>query len=147
MDQCDEGQPACTKCKLYGVSCDYSGLASSLDLDAQGSFQVSLEPTAVVESSSSDDDAVEMYRSAQHTLDSWIPPLNYVAINTSLATLVNDSHRFNTIDFGSMDSTWCFSNNQLEILSRFRERTSLTIGNTNMAPLYRDLVCQLACNV
>ena len=46
-----------------------------------------------------------------------------------------------------MDNSWRFGNDQLEVLSRFRERTSLTIGNTNMAPLYRDLVCQLACKV
>lgn len=129
------------------MSCDYSSLASLLDLDAQGSFQVSLEPAAHVESSSSDDNAVEMYRSAQHTLDSWFPPFNSVPINTSLATLVNDSHRFNASDLLSMDSSWRFGNNQLEVLSRFRERTSLTIGNTNMAALYRDLVCQLACKV
>jgi hypothetical protein len=129
------------------VSCDYSGLTSSLDLDAQGSFQVSLEPTVAVGSSSSDDDAVEMYVSAQNTLDSWLLPLHPISIKSNLATMVDDSLRIDTSNFHMIESTWHFSNNQLKVLSRFRERTSLTIGKPDMAPLYRDLVCQLACKV
>ncbi|KAF1940704.1 hypothetical protein EJ02DRAFT_349336, partial [Clathrospora elynae] len=39
----------CGKCKAYGVSCDYSGSKTSLDLAAQGSFQVDLTPSVPTE--------------------------------------------------------------------------------------------------
>ncbi|KAF2625099.1 hypothetical protein BU25DRAFT_450198 [Macroventuria anomochaeta] len=144
--KCDEAQPSCKKCKLYGVSCDYSGLESSLDLDAQGSFQVLLEPNTVVESCSLDEGDVEACVLHQENgINSWIPPLDSISINSSLTTVIDDSLRFNTSNPNWINKSWHFTNKRLVILSRFRERTSVTIGNPQMAPLYRDLICQLAC--
>lgn len=129
------------------MSCDYSGLASSLDLDAQGSFQVTFNPTAVKDLSRPENITSNMYVSTTNTLDPWIPPLNPISIQSSLASMVDGSLWFDTSNIRHSESTWHFENDQLEVLSRFRERTSLTMGTTHMAPLYRDFVCQLACKV
>ena len=128
------------------MSCDYSDLASSLDLDAQGSFQVSFEPEAAVDPSRFDVDVNELCNPAQN-IDSWVPPLNQISIKSSLATMIDESLWLNMPRPVWIDRTSHFESSQLGIISRFRERTSLTIGNSQMAPLYRDMVCQLACKV
>jgi hypothetical protein len=46
MVQCDELRPQCKKCLLYGVDCNYGGSEHSLQLSAQGSFQVEFVPSA-----------------------------------------------------------------------------------------------------
>ncbi|KAJ4992590.1 hypothetical protein SVAN01_01973 [Stagonosporopsis vannaccii] len=144
--KCDEAQPSCRKCKLYGVACDYSDRASFLDLDARGSFQVQFDSIIVLESSSSDDETVDLCAPDRGTtLDQWIPPLQSMSIRSSLATVIDNSLQSKTSDLSWTENPWRFSKSQLDIISRFRERTALTIGNPRMAPLYRDLVCELAC--
>ena len=135
---CDETQPSCKKCKLYGVTCDYSSLESSLEQDAQRSFQVHLTSSSSGEMGTDDPND-------RRALSMWIPPLESICIHSSLATLIDNSLCSDTWTLDWMDHSQQFSITQLEIVSRFRNRTSLTIGNLQMAPLYRDLVCQLAC--
>ena len=151
MDQltrkCDEAQPSCKKCKLYGVACDYSSQGSSLELDTQGSFQVQLETNAIAEPCNPDEDMEIHAPSRENAINSCILPLDSISINSSLAAIVDESLRSSTSNPCWMNKYWHFTNNQLQVLSRFRERTSVTIGHPQMAPLYRDLVCQLACKV
>lgn len=70
-----------------------------------------------------------------------------MSVHSSLAAVVDDSLHFDMSNFGWLNQNWHFSGDQLGIVLRFRERTSVTIGNPQMAPIYRDLVCQLACKV
>lgn len=136
--KCDEAQPSCMTCRLYGVSCDYSGVGSSLDLAAQGSFQVDLT------SGASDEIAFDSWNAGQ-VLSKCTHPLESISIHSSLTTLIDNSLCSDTWSLGLMNRTQHFSEGQLEIITRFRDRTSATIGNPRMAPQYRDLVCQLAC--
>lgn len=75
----------------------------------------------------------------------WIPPLESFSIHASIATIVDVSLHSDTQSLFSMNESWSFSKDDLKIVSRFRNRTSATIGNPQMAPVYRDFVCQLAC--
>ncbi|KAJ8118186.1 hypothetical protein OPT61_g792 [Boeremia exigua] len=144
--KCDEAQPSCRKCKLYGVTCDYSGQASFLDLNAQGSFQVHLEPIVVMESSSPEDETANvLMRNRENSIESWIPPLHAMSFIPSLASTIDDSLQIDMVDLTCVKGSWYFTKDQLQVVSRFRERTSLTIGNPKAACVYRDLVCQLAC--
>ncbi|XPS97037.1 hypothetical protein M3J09_006280 [Ascochyta lentis] len=136
--KCDEVHPVCTNCKRYGVSCDYSSLKSSLDINTPGSFQVHF-------ASGSSDEVKTDDSNEANILSLWIPPLESVSIRSSLATIVDDSLNSNTRNLGWLSGSRRFSTDQLKIVSRFRNRTSVTIGNPQMAPVYRDLVCQLAC--
>jgi len=146
--KCDEAQPSCRKCKLYGVACDYSDQAGFLDLVAQGSFQVRFESVPTYECSNYDDEIVDLFAPDRETaLGQWIPPLQRISMSSSLAAIIDNSLQSNTLDLHWTHKPWQFNKSQLHIISRFRERTALTIGNPKMAPLYRDLVCELACEV
>ncbi|KAF2640041.1 hypothetical protein P280DRAFT_469762 [Massarina eburnea CBS 473.64] len=137
--KCDETRPRCRKCLAYGVSCDYDGSKPSLDLAAQGSFQVDLfQPS-----------------STEKIIDfSTAPQKSPVSINKTMASMVNASmnpslpdvgpslegsayHSFNKLSF------WTFTEEHLEILKRFQERTVMTIGNSQTAPTYRDCISHL----
>lgn len=146
MEQCDEAQPSCKKCRLYGVACDYSGEASSLDLNASGSFQVRFDPSPPVEMYMRSSSEVIKRRTAAVKMIT-PSPLDHISLNASLATMINDSLCFGTLESGGMEKPWKFTSNQLEVVSRFRERTSLTLGDPQTTLLYRDLICQLACRV
>ena len=145
--QCDEAQPSCQKCRLYGVACNYSKGAGPLDLDAHGSFQVQFDSATKVETYNRYDEIIKIRMPTDTPIVVCVPPLRSFSCNTSLATLINDSLRANTPESTWLNESRHFTPNQLQLVSRFRERTSLTIGNPQMAPLYRDLVCQLACRV
>jgi hypothetical protein len=146
--KCDEAQPSCRKCKLFGVSCNYARLETSLDLDAQGSFQVDLSSVTAQELYHPEVAEVELIPLPQGmSVDKWLPPLDRLSNHSSLAVHVNESLRFDILGSSWSYRSWHFSEDQLQIISRFRERTSVTIGNPQMAPLYRDLVCRLACKV
>ena len=130
------------------MACDYSGSESSLNLDAQGSFQVDFTHLVTVQSCSLNDTDVEECEPIQDKdISSWIPPLDSVSISRSLTTIVDDSLRYSVADIGVIHPHWRFSSDHLGILMRFRERTSVTIGNPHMAPIFRDPICQLACQV
>jgi hypothetical protein len=130
------------------VSCDYSSTESLLDLDAQGSFQVSLPSIIGTDSMGLDVvDVEECAPNQENAISAWIPPLDSIHINRSLTTIVDDSLRFSTTDTSWIHQCWHFSDDQLGILLRFRERTSTTIGNPQMAPIYQDPICRLACKV
>jgi hypothetical protein len=84
-------------------------------------------------------------------------PFFFLSMNSTMATMIYDSLQLNfsamemqsgsESTWGSTVSYWHFSEAHLEVLSRFRERTSLTIGMKSMAPTYRDLLCTLALTV
>ncbi|KAF2730759.1 hypothetical protein EJ04DRAFT_402405, partial [Polyplosphaeria fusca] len=53
--KCDETRPQCQRCMSYGVSCSYEAAQASLDLSAQGAFQVDLsEPEPAVQQPAKD---------------------------------------------------------------------------------------------
>ena len=130
------------------MSCDYSSAESSLDLDAQGSFQVDLSLSVGIDSIGPDVvDAERCASNQENAISAWIPPLDFIPINRTFATIVDDSLRFSTSNVSWIHQSWHFSDDQLGILLRFRERTSVTIGNPQMASIYQDHICQLACKV
>lgn len=81
------------------------------------------------------------------TIAAWMPPLDSISIKPSLAAVIDEGICLKMPTINWKNKPWDFTVTHLQVVSRFRERTSLTIGNTQMAPLYRDLVCQLACQV
>lgn len=164
--QCDEAHPACRKCKLYGVSCDYTGSKSSLDLSAQGSFQVDFAPP-----SDSLSDGVPSQKRVDTPnpspyydgadLRSWsdksFRAVSPISLNVTMATMINDSLQANldseavqpSSGLGSLFAIpfWSFGESHLEIMARFHDRTSLTIGNKSMAYVYREIICKLSFSV
>ncbi|KAF2031904.1 hypothetical protein EK21DRAFT_13702, partial [Setomelanomma holmii] len=102
--KCDEQRPQCKKCKLYGVECNYGGLSNSLQIPAQGSFQINLGSLKPVEQ--------------VNQLDT-IRPQHYVG----------PAH---TLSAHEIVPFWHFSEHHLEILARFRDRTALTIGDKSV---------------
>ncbi|KAF2796585.1 hypothetical protein K505DRAFT_237379 [Melanomma pulvis-pyrius CBS 109.77] len=135
--KCDETRPRCQKCLSYGVSCNYNGKESSLELSAQGSFQVDLSPR-----SSLSNRVVDMGLS---------PPLS---INQNMVAMANDCLNTGSLDMDikSMDgfrhwhqaNFWTFTEQDLGVMKRFQERTVMTIGTKKTAPAYRDCIYQLS---
>jgi hypothetical protein len=77
-------------------------------------------------------------------------PLSPLSLHASMATMIDSSVQLGFSGQGLMGSAapyWHFSESHLEILTRFQARTSLTIGIKQLAPAYRDCVCQLAFTV
>jgi hypothetical protein len=84
-------------------------------------------------------------------------PFTPVSMTATMATLIDNSFQLEVSvavtqprsesAWSSPGSYWHFSENHLEILARFRDRTALTIGDKSLAPAYRDLLCQLAMTV
>lgn len=164
--QCDEAHPSCRKCKLYGVSCDYTGSKSSLDLSAQGSFQVDFTPSDSSNDSVTSQKRIDTpnsppYYGAVADLASWneksIQALSPISLNTTMATMINDSLQANLDSEAILPNTglgswsaipfWSFGESHLEIMARFHGRTSLTIGNKDMAYVYREIICKLSFSV
>ncbi|KAF2108396.1 hypothetical protein BDV96DRAFT_636934 [Lophiotrema nucula] len=132
--KCDEGRPQCSKCVAYGVSCNYDTKTASLDLSAQGSFQVDLTQK--------------------------VPPKRSLVVNESLGMpLVSTNKTVLTMIAASLDESeardgfganmpwahrWTFTEADLRILKKFQERTVLTMGTKRTAPAYRDCIATLA---
>jgi len=77
-------------------------------------------------------------------------PLSPVSLHASMATMIDSSMQLGFSGDGLMGSTvpyWHFTESHLEVMARFQARTSLTIGVKQLAPAYRDCVCQLAFTV
>jgi hypothetical protein len=90
--QCDETHPSCTKCKSYGVSCDYAGSKLSLDLAAQGSFQVDLTSSVPRQHTINSDTGI---RPRTHVIDSFLEPVlgseDLIAITKPFTTTTNNT--------------------------------------------------------
>lgn len=192
--QCDELRPNCKKCLLFGVDCNYGGTNKTLELSAQGTFQVDLTPIVPTEkmidlgaaapvtwdnqernrpaqefenhSSQAYGDLFSVISqscsnhptvSAPQSWSQFLTPYTPVSMTSTIATMIDDSMR---LEFSATDmqptsgsgyiapvSFWTFSEEHLEILARFRDRTALTIGDKTLAPAYRDVLCQLAMTV
>ncbi|KAF2445532.1 hypothetical protein P171DRAFT_411442 [Karstenula rhodostoma CBS 690.94] len=135
--KCDEGKPKCKKCVLYGVSCDYDGSKPSLDLSAEGAFQVNLA-------------------CGEATLDfSVAPEKPPVSLNKAAAAMVN--HSLSDTAYNQADglvmaglphlhrfSSWTFTEKDMEIVTRFQTRTVSTIGSKKASSTYRDCIAHLA---
>jgi hypothetical protein len=138
--QCDEGKPKCKKCVLYGVSCDFDGSKPSLDLSAEGAFQIELARGEV-------------------TLDFSVAPVRPpVSLNKMDAAIVNHSlfdttrnpaDSLNMADLPHLHrySTWAFTEKDMETISRFQARTVSTIGSRQAASTYRNCITHLAFSV
>jgi hypothetical protein len=77
-------------------------------------------------------------------------PLSPISLHASMATMVDSSMQLGFSGVGLMGSAvpyWHFTESHLEVMARFQARTSLTIGIKQLAPAYRDCVCQLALTV
>ncbi|KAF1833188.1 hypothetical protein BDW02DRAFT_393337 [Decorospora gaudefroyi] len=128
--KCDETRPRCIKCKSYGVSCDYApgSSKSSLDVAAQGSFQVDLMssmPTqhivsfGAVSCSDSDPNAhvgqtpdftgfTTTAMPLDTTANCWVDnslgtPWSPISINAAVTAMISDS----------LQSDWCCPDVQL----------------------------------
>ncbi|KAF2649307.1 hypothetical protein K491DRAFT_209021 [Lophiostoma macrostomum CBS 122681] len=129
--KCDEARPQCRKCLAYGVSCCYDGRQAPLDLSAQGSFQVDLNPTSQ-----------KIMRDTRRRLDSLESPRGSpVSDNETMVAMLN-----NTLEVAPCASWagvhqvahWTFTEKDLQTFERFQHRTVLTIGTKRGAPVYRD---------
>lgn len=189
---------------MYGVDCNYGASQATLQLSAQGSFQVEFVSPAPTEQIIDFGIDTTQARSDLHPSQpfpglpnggkplysdnitrlpradgviwssqsqpvqaaapgtsfwpaSFLAPFSPVSINSTTANMIDSSLQF---DFSATDMQphsesawapsaffWHFSEAHLEILARFRDRTALTIGDKNLAPAYRDLLCQLAMTV
>lgn len=101
--------------------------------------------------SSSSDQSRTPYSS--NTLSS---PVSIPSTISVMASTIDDSLRYDYLTAPCLEATdswiaptpfWHFSASHMEILSRFRERTALTIGDKSIAPKYRECVTQLALSV
>jgi hypothetical protein len=113
----------------------------SLDLSAQGSFQVEFTKKA---------------SSSTRVINTELSPP--FSINQCMVAMANDSLNTGSLDMGT-ESTgsnfghwhqanfWTFTEHDLDTVKRFRERTVMTIGTKKTAPAYRDCVYQLAFQV
>ncbi|KAF2477691.1 uncharacterized protein BDR25DRAFT_275020 [Lindgomyces ingoldianus] len=125
--KCDETRPQCNKCVSYGVSCNFDKKQSSLDLSAQGSFQVDLS-----------------HKPQTANLKQG-PQIEPVSVNQTIASIVYDCLSNDTAaPFGNGKQFWVFDDRDLEILKRFQDRTVMTIGTRRTAGAYRDCMIQLA---
>jgi hypothetical protein len=193
--ECDELRPQCRKCLLYGVDCSYGGTEKSLQLSAQGSFQVDLAPSTptemLIDFGAVAPPSSDIQQLSQSTLGSsmlllsttqaiiragtdafecssatWTsrfrtPPeslptlFNPISMVSTMTTMIDESLHVSSADMQPRSestwfpptSYWHFSDAHLEILARFRDRTALTIGQKDIAPSYRDLLCKLAMTV
>ncbi|CAI6335029.1 unnamed protein product [Periconia digitata] len=144
--KCDETRPRCKRCAAYGVSCDYDGSRPSLDLAAQGSFQVDLFQSTPSPATSD----------SPHAATTPIPgPAKPPSTRKTIASMVNASLQNkssalnSSADMPGMSTfhqvpSWTFTEEHLDILKRFQERTVSTIGNRQTAPTYRDCISHLA---
>ncbi|CAO2654381.1 Nn.00g111140.m01.CDS01 [Neocucurbitaria sp. VM-36] len=178
--KCDEQHPSCKKCKSYGVICNYSGSKASLDLSAQGSFQLELAPAAPMEqfvdfglvhplgnTSISPDQVPAVGEQVQHPNIKYVDPvpefwpnvswpaLSPISMKSTIAVMIDDSLQSSLSSPGSQlslgtASSWSptpflhFTESHLDIMARFHNRTAMTVGNKQVAPVYRDIVCKLA---
>jgi hypothetical protein len=192
---------------LYGVDCNYGGSGNSLQLSAQGSFQVDFVPvapevrvldfgdedwsvkklgrsglsvgktnkrqcavdlvqntqetaspaTTIIETSNCPSSPQDEHLMASLTTEFLLTPLSFISMNSTMATMIDDSLQLNLSAANMQPSSenvwtspvsyWHFSEAHFEILTRFRDRTALTIGMKTTAPVYRDLLCHLALSV
>jgi hypothetical protein len=90
--KCDETHPSCTKCNLYGVTCDYAGSKPSLNIAAQGSFQVDLTSSVPRQHTISFDTGI---RSRAHVIDSFFEPVlgseDLITITKPFTTTTNNT--------------------------------------------------------
>jgi hypothetical protein len=152
---------------LFGVDCNYDGGQTTLQISAQGSFQVRLGPEEKVV----DFDApacVDVVLPSSFSLTNALPatgtdfwpeslltPFSPVSVSAYLSASIRNSLEMSSTDMQpTSDSTWAssvsfwhFSEAHLEILARFRDRTALTIGDKSLSAPYRDILCHLAMQV
>jgi hypothetical protein len=88
--------------------------------------------------------------------DFLLSPLSSISMSSTMAAMIDDSlqvdlsavhHQSELMTYNPPTPFWHFSASHLEILSRFRDRTALTIGDKRIAPAYRDCICHLALSV
>lgn len=88
---------------------------------------------------------------------SFTTPFSPLSDNATMTSMIDDSIQFSSAEadmqpqYGAARSvpvpSWHFSNAHLEILTRFRERTALTIGGKTADSVYRHVLCHLAMTV
>jgi hypothetical protein len=84
-------------------------------------------------------------------------PFSPISDNAIMTSMIDDSLQFSFVEpdmqpqYGAAGSvpvtSWHFSSAHLEILTRFRERTALTIGGKTADSVYRHMLCHLAMTV
>ncbi|KAF2001471.1 hypothetical protein P154DRAFT_553725 [Amniculicola lignicola CBS 123094] len=131
--KCDETRPHCKKCVSYGVSCNYDGKKPTLDLTAQGSFQVDLTSAPEIPQGPKD--------------GPFGPRMPLMSINQATVCMINASlERAPTSNVGNWQQRglWTITEEDIDTMRRFQTRTVLTIGTTRTAPAYRDCIWNLA---
>ncbi|KAF2269154.1 hypothetical protein CC78DRAFT_540201 [Lojkania enalia] len=135
--KCDEARPQCKKCLAYGVSCNYDGKQASLDLSAQGAFQVDLSEKPPDGRTWDRADAIRVPG----------PYMKGLSDARNLVTIINDSLEADAEGgFGALQwgAHWCFTQKHLRIIERFQQRTVVTMGSRRVVPAYRDSVAIMA---
>lgn len=155
--KCDESRPRCRKCDGYRVSCDFGSSSATLELVAQGSFHVQLEPTVSIShgakySSTLPQNDVGYGPTGLPNLERSVPlgpnlstahsdpgaiygpttifPLARVSMNSTIAGMIDHSLQSGQSDrkyARLLNTAWRFSVAHLEIMEGFHSRTSLTI--------------------
>ena len=83
--------------------------------------------------------------------------LSPISMNSTIAVMIDDSLQSGLsspeshpcLGTASWSPTpfWHFTESHLDIMARFQNRTAMTVGNKQVAPAYRDIVCKLAFTV
>ncbi|KAJ4347208.1 uncharacterized protein N0V89_011147 [Didymosphaeria variabile] len=152
--KCDEGKPKCKKCVLYGVSCDYDGSKASLDLSAEGAFQIDLaRGEATVDFAVAPEQACAKTTTLMnYSAALQKPPVSLNNVATAMVhhslhdTAPSRADGFVMAGLPHMHrySAWTFKESDMEIISRFQTRTVSTIGSKQATSTYRDCIAHLA---
>ncbi|KAK3670097.1 hypothetical protein LTR78_010037 [Recurvomyces mirabilis] len=142
--KCDEGRPACEKCRSYGVSCSYEGGDTSTELqhDGEGAFEVQPAETSQLPTSTAD-------RMEDLVANIMPKPSRPLGTNASLnlpptppAEIILGMLDY-PLKLHDTDEVYVCTARDLDRLRRFHERTVLTIGTAQTIHIYRDSITQL----
>lgn len=123
--KCDETRPRCLKCENYGVQCNYDGeAADDLHLPGEGAIVFSSAPAST--------------EPTQPPKDSMSPETKNDRIDSMLGK---------PLTLQGTDEMYYMTQDDLDILRVFRDRTVFTIGTAQSIWIYRTELVNLVCDV
>lgn len=136
------------------MSCNYDGSKPSLDLSAEGAFQVELARGGATIDFNTMPEKPRERQSSDFDMVLEKPP---VSLNKVAAAMVHHSLRDTISGTDGLvmaglphlhrNSVWAFSESDMEIVSRFQTRTVSTIGSKEASATYRGCITHLAFTV
>ncbi|EMC91129.1 hypothetical protein BAUCODRAFT_134803 [Baudoinia panamericana UAMH 10762] len=129
--KCDEKHPECHKCQAYGVACNYGSDAPN-ELRHAGESAFAIQPAMPLPS---EVPAIQDLPGRQ--LDFQLPP---TPPTESILNLLNFP-----LALHETDEVYRLTEQDLDRLQRFQDRTVLTVGTAQTTHIYRDVILKLGC--